>query len=128
MTKIFTIPIAPVTKKNHQQIIKAKGRLMVIPSKQFTDYQKACKEYLQYSGEPIDEPIELSCVFSMPTRRRVDLTNLLQSVCDILVHYGILKDDNSKIVASFDGSRVRYDKEFPGTIIKIRSLSDEEIL
>ena len=49
----------------------------------------------------------------MPTRRRVDLVNLLEATCDILVHYGMLKDDNSGVVVSHDGSRVRWDKEHP---------------
>jgi Holliday junction resolvase RusA-like endonuclease len=55
----------------------------------------------------------------MATRRKVDLVGLLQAVDDVLVHYGVIRDDNSRIVASHDGSRVLYDRERPRTEIEI---------
>lgn len=73
--------------------------------------------------KPIDYPIELSCKFYMPTHRRVDVVNLLQAVCDILVKYGVIADDNSNIVASFDGTRVLYDKENSRTEITITPIN-----
>jgi Holliday junction resolvase RusA-like endonuclease len=117
------IPIAPVTKKTHQQIVKAKGRLMVIPSKQYKEYEKACAEFIpQMPFNMFDCPVNVECVYYMPTKRRVDLVNLEESTLDILVKYGILKDDNCNIVASMDGSRVYYDKENPRTEIEITEL------
>jgi Holliday junction resolvase RusA-like endonuclease len=116
----IVIPITPVTKKTHQQIIKAKGRLMVIPSKQYREYEKACAEFIpQMPFNMFDCPVNVKCLYYMPTHRRVDLVNLLQCTCDILVKYGILKDDNSNIVVSMDGSRVLYSKEHPRTEIEI---------
>lgn len=114
----ITINLPPITKKNHQQIVKAGGRLLVIPSKQYKDYEKACAEFMPDS-EIIDYPITLKCHYYMPTRRKVDITNLLQATCDILVKYEILADDNNEIVASVDGTRVFYDKESPRTEIEI---------
>lgn len=58
----------------------------------------------------------------MPTKRRVDLTNLLEAIDDVLVKYGVLKDDNSEIITSHDGSRVLYDKDNPRTEVVIRFL------
>jgi len=58
----------------------------------------------------------------MPTRRRVDLTNLLEAIDDVLVHYGVLSDDNSSIIVSHDGSRVLYDKARPRTEVTITCL------
>ncbi len=113
------IPIAPITKKNHQQIVKAKGRYMVIPSPQYKKYEKECEPYLPKLDEPIDAPVELKCHFYMPTRRACDLTNLLQAICDVLVKYKVISDDNYNIVYSVDGSRVSYDKEYPRTEIEI---------
>ena len=113
------IPIAPITKKNHQQIVKAKGRYMVIPSPQYKKYEKECEQYLPKLDEPIDAPVELKCQFYMPTRRACDLTNLLQAICDVLVKYKVISDDNYNIVYSVDGSRVSYDKEYPRTEIEI---------
>ena len=49
----------------------------------------------------------------MPTRHRVDLVNLLEATCDILVAGHVIADDNSKIIVSHDGSRVLYDKVNP---------------
>jgi Holliday junction resolvase RusA-like endonuclease len=55
----------------------------------------------------------------MPTRRKVDLVNLLEATHDILVKYEVLADDNSGIIYSVDGSRVMYDKENPRTEVEI---------
>lgn len=117
------IPITPVTKKTHQQIVKVKGRLMVIPSKQYREYEKACAEYIpMIPFSTIDYPVNVKCLFYMPTHRRVDIVNLQESILDVLVKYGVLKDDNSNIVASMDGSRVLYSKENPRTEIEITEL------
>jgi Holliday junction resolvase RusA-like endonuclease len=119
----ITIPITPITKKNHQQIIKAKGHYMVIPSKQYRQYEKDCGAFLNpLPFTCIEQPVNVKCLFYMPTRRRVDLVNLEESICDVLVKYGILADDNSNIVASMDGSRVLYDKENSRTEIEIELL------
>ncbi len=122
----FTIPIAPRTKKNSQRIVVVKGRPMIIPSKLYKQYENDCKYHLLNIREMIDYPINLKCVYYMPTRRRVDLVNLLEATCDMLVHYGILRDDKSDIVYSHDGSYVSYDKNNPRTEIEIerRNIND----
>lgn len=75
--------------------------------------------------EPINKPINLKCVYYMKTRRRVDLFNLLNATADILVHYGVLKDDDCNIVVSPDGSRVKYDKENPRVEVEIKEMNHE---
>ena len=107
----IVINIKPVTKKNSQRIIIVRGRPMIIPSKLYKDYEKDCSAYLKPLETPIDYPINLKCLFFMSTKRKIDLCNLQEAICDILVHYGILADDNRNIVAAQDGSRVYYDKE-----------------
>ncbi len=114
----FTIPIAPRTKKNSQRIVIVRGRPMIMPSKLYKQYEKDCKSFIP-SVSQIDYPINLKCVYYMPTRRRVDLVNLLEATCDMLVHYGVLVDDKSNIVYSHDGSYVSYDKESLRTEIEI---------
>lgn len=118
MLKI-TIPIEPVTKKNHSQVVMIKGRPLVLPSKPYQEYEKKCKQYVPLLETPIDFPINLQCIFYKGTHRKCDLTNLLQAVCDILVKYKVLEDDNYSIVSSVDGSYVDYDKENPRTEIYI---------
>ena len=91
---------------------------MVIPSRQYLQYEKDARWFVPHS-ETIEEPVNVKAVFYMPTRRKVDLTNLLQALLDILVKYGTLADDNSKIVFSVDGSYVDYDKDNPRTEVEI---------
>ena len=122
----IVINIKPVTKKNSQRIIIVRGRPMIIPSKLYKDYEKNCSAYLKPLETPIDYPINLKCLFFMSTKRKIDLCNLQEAICDILVHYGILADDNRNIVAAQDGSRVYYDKENPRTEIEITPLDNYE--
>lgn len=119
------IPLNPVTKKNSQRIIKCGRYYRIMPSKQYVQYEKDAGHFLRRhgSGQPIAEPVEVTAVFYMKTRRRVDLTNLLEAVDDVLVKYGILEDDNSKVIISHDGSRVVYDKDNPRTEIIIRRMT-----
>lgn len=119
----FTISIAPITKKNHQQIIYHSGRPMVIPSKQYLQYEKDAMWFLP-NVDTIEEKVNVKAVFYMPTKRRVDLTNLLQALLDVLVKYGILADDNSKVVFSVDGSYVDYDKENSRTEVTITEIGE----
>ena len=122
----FQIGLVPITKKNSQQIVKAGTRLLVIPSKQYKQYEKDCAAFIpQIPFSAIDTPVNVKCLYYMPTRRRVDLTNLLQSTLDVLVKYGVLADDNSNIVVSMDGSRVLLDRDNPRTEIDIESLNEK---
>lgn len=114
---VFTIEVAPVTKKNSNQIIKVRGRAMLVPSKRYRQYETAATPFCPY--ELIDYPVNIEAHYYMPTRRRVDITNLESALMDVLVHAGTLKDDNCAIVVSTDGSRVHYDKENPRTEVII---------
>lgn len=120
------IPICPRTKKNHSQVITVNGRPRVIPSKQYVQFEKDCGVYIQHKDLKIDYPVNIKCVYFMDTHRRVDLLNLLGATMDILVYYGVIADDNSKIVVSHDGSFVSYDKEHPRTEVYISSIGGED--
>ena len=118
----FTIPITPVTKKNHQQIVKVKGRYIVIPSKQYNEYEKATKKFIP--DAEISERINVKALYYMPTKRRVDLTNLNEALHDCMVKHKCIQDDNSNIIFGTDGSRVLYDKDFPRTEVYIEVEDD----
>ena len=90
----------------------------MLPSKKYREYEEAALWCLQRK-EPITEPVNVKCLFYMHTLRRVDLVNLLEAACDVLVTAGVLADDNSGIVVSHDGSRVLLDREKPRTEIYI---------
>ena len=125
----FTIKLPPVTKKNHQQIVvnKKTGRPFVIPSKQYKDYEEQALWFIP-KGIYIAQRCNVCCRFYMPTKRKVDLTNLLEAIDDIMVKAGLLEDDNSNIIYSHDGSRVYYDKDNPRTEIEILLLDFDEII
>lgn len=119
----FTIDLPPITKKNHSQIVMVGKYPKLIPSKQFREYQDNCQWFMP-KVDTIETPINLKALFYMPTHRRVDLVNLLAALCDILVHYGVIADDNSKIIVSMDESRVLYDKENPRTEVTITEVEE----
>ena len=118
----IVIPITPTTKKNSNQIVKVRGRYMVIPSAKYKKFEKDCGQYFP-KVETIDYPVNVKCLYWMPTRRRVDLVNLQEATLDILVKYKVLADDNSNIVVSMNGSQVLYDKENPRTEITITPIN-----
>lgn len=119
----FDILAHPITKKNSQNIYtnQKTGRTFIAPSKAYQHYEKTAGWFI--NGDlrklKISSPVNVKCLYYMPTRRRVDLTNLLEATDDILVKYGVLEDDNCNIIVSHDGSRVLYDKEHPRTEITI---------
>lgn len=127
----LVIPLAPVTKKNSQRILinRKTGAPFVKPSEKFEHYQKEAGYFLGYqkAGKVEAYPVNVKCLFYMPTRRRVDLTNLLEAADDVLVHYGVIVDDSDKYLAAHDGSRVLYDKENPRTEIEISHLNSVQI-
>lgn len=122
MTRLaFTIPLNPVTKKNSGQIIKVGKYPKLIPSKTYLKYEQDCKYFIKGKQLMITMPVEVTCKFYMKTRRKVDLTNLLNAIDDVLVKYGVIADDNSNIIVSHDGSRVYYDKINPRTEVDIHA-------
>ena len=125
MTLNLTIKGRPITKKNHSEIVYSGGHPRVVPSKQYKDYGKLFALQVHRDARiGLVLPCNVKCVYFMPTRHRVDLVNLLEATCDLLVATGVLQDDNSSIVASHDGSRVRYDKERPRVEIEIRPVAE----
>ena len=116
---------APVTKKNSQRIILIGGHPKIMPSKAYKEYEEMALRQLMAQPTPvapISVPVTVTCVYWMPTHRRVDLVNLLEATDDILTRARIIADDNVSIVASHDGSRVAYDKTNPRVEITIKEV------
>ena len=114
----ITIPGQPITKKNSQQIVyknvNGKRIPFIIPSKQFLKYQDECGWLLKNKkGLNLSGRYNAQCIYYMKSKRRVDLVNLLEATMDIFVKYNILKDDDSEIIVSHDGSKVMLDKNNP---------------
>lgn len=119
----------PRTKKNHQRIMRgAGGKPTIAQSKEYIQYEKDCLWQIRSPPRPLAGPVNVRCLYYMPDRRRVDLTNLLEATDDILVKAGVLADDRSSIVVGHDGSRVLLDRQRPRveiTIIEARAISGQ---
>lgn len=135
------IPMNPKTKKNNQDIkFKAMGKNgffektpygfkyvgvpFISQNKQYKQYETEAGWFLKKPSEPINQPVNVQVAFFRDSERRCDLTNLLEAIDDILVKYGILADDNFKVIYSHDGSRVFVDRENPRTEIVITDISE----
>lgn len=123
----FVIPIAPVTKKNSQRILRTRdGRSFIAPSSLYAKYEKeVCKALKGIVVSPITAPVTVKATFYMKTHRRVDKSNLEEALHDVLVKAGILADDNRNIIASSDGTRVYCDPKNPRTEVTITPLMEE---
>lgn len=123
----YTIKLPPITKKNSQQILTnpKTGRPFIMPSAKYKQYEKEAAWFLKpCPPRPIECAVNIKCLFYLPTRRRCDLTNLLEAVDDLLVHAGIIADDHYGIVESHDGSRCFVDRDNPRTEITITRIVD----
>lgn len=115
----------PRTKKNSARILQGRGgRRYVAPSAAFEEYQTGCLWQIRAQPDPISDRVNVRCVYYMKTARRVDLANLIEATTDILVKARVLEDDNSKIVAAHDGSRVELDRKQPRVEIEIEEMEE----
>lgn len=114
MIQKYIISLPTITKKNSNQILTNHriGKPFIATSRQYKRYEQAAMWYLTPKPKAtLAGRYRVATVFYMPTRRKVDITNLMEAAHDILVAAKILADDNNTIIASVDGSRVMYDKE-----------------
>lgn len=123
----LTIYGNPVTKKNSQRILYKFTKFgrktpFIAPSKAYVDYETDCLLQIKRPHSPISVRVNVRCVYYMKTARRVDLANLIEATTDILVKARVLEDDNSRIVAAHDGSRVELDRKNPRVEIEIEEM------
>lgn len=122
------IPLDPKTKKNSMQprLSRDKKFLGMMQSDAYQQYERDCLRVIPIKArQHIKEPVNIKAFYFMKTRRKVDKTNLESALLDILVKAGVIEDDNCSIVAGTDGSRVRYDKNYPRTEVLIEPLPEE---
>ena len=119
----FTIPLNPVTKKNHG----VRGRNgKQFPSKAYQNYEQNALMFIPCKHIKINKPVNVKAVyytkidyFKPGCKAVIDLQNLHNALADVLVTAGVLEDDNCRIVYSMDGSCVRHDKKNPRTEVTI---------
>ncbi len=123
----FTLPIKPVSKKNHGQIVMRGKYPIMLPSKQYLQFEKDSLPYfhrVKHQVGVVNYPVNIQCIFYMDARRKVDLSNLLNAVDDAMVASGLILDDNRDIIAGHDGSRVFHDNINPRIELEIKELKD----
>ena len=130
MKKVFSyvIPVNPVGKKNSENIYinRKTGKAFISQNDRYKEFEIAASYFLRPKPDkPIDYPVNVKVLYYRNTHRRVDKTNLESAICDVLVKYGILEDDNRDIVAGTDFSRVYYDRDNPRLEIEITPLTEE---
>jgi len=127
----FTIPGSPATKKTSNQIV-GKKRRFVMPSKTHQQWFKGAlvhalqaKLHHVLGGQkfPLTGPLHVKALFYRGDHRRVDLSNLVEALADLLQKVRIIDDDYS--VESWDGSRRLYDDVRPRIDVEITPLSTE---
>ena len=107
---IIKIPMMTPPKKNSQQIIYRNGKPVIIQSQRYLNFERDCAYFLNSHKTHISYPINLKVIFWVPDRRKRDMVNLLNAIQDVLVKYDVIADDNYNVVASIDGSRIKYEK------------------
>lgn len=118
----FFLPVCPKTKKNSQQILNNSrtGKPFISQSAGYKQFSKDCSLLIPKEHRlMLDVPCNVKTVFFMPDRRRVDLSNLIAAIHDVLVDCHVLADDNCKVVASVDGSCVKVEKGKVGIDVEI---------
>lgn len=121
----FILNVTPRTKKNSSQLIFVGGKPRIIPSKKYREFETECLWQIPSKlRKKIDYPINIKAVFYMQSRRRVDLTNLLEALDDMLVKAEVIIDDNRDIIASHNDCLVLYDKDKPRIEIEIERKED----
>ena len=134
----FVLLGQPVTKKNSATLIKGQARLL--PSSQYMQYEKRCREAINVLRKQIeiphfDMPVQMTCRYYLRDRKSYpDLIGLAQATADIisdeykainhkktLVKQWLLSDD--RIIKNWDGTKIAgIDKLNPRTEIIITPL------
>lgn len=119
--KLITITGHPVVKKNNQQVVGSGKSRRKINTPAYNAWLHNAEAQIAHYGhvEPIDYPVNISYRFYLGKSYNSDLSNLIEGPQDLLVAAQIITDDNWKIVASLDGSRVELDPTNPRVEILI---------
>jgi len=115
---------APVTKSNSQRIWRGPGgRPRVVQSAAYVAWEKSALEQLAClpPSPATNIPVSLRAIFYR-AKRIGDLGNLLKALCDVIERAGIVEND--RLIVSFDGSRLAWDKVRPRVEFELAVFSE----
>jgi Holliday junction resolvase RusA-like endonuclease len=128
----YTVSGRPYVKKSNQRVVpvmrKGKPSFTKIDTPVYKQWHKRALQELnrqRIPAHPIKQRLNMKAVFYMPDRNRVDLSALYEGIQDVLVEVGVIADDNFKIIAGHDGSRVLIDKNNPRMEIELTPMEGE---
>ena len=124
---VIEIPLLTIPKKNSQQIVwnSKTHRPFIRQSERYLSFERECGLFLRKYQNNITCPVNIKATFYVPDKRKRDLTNLENSIADILVKYKVIEDDNYNVLQSWDGSRIIYEKGRQETILEIEEVANE---
>jgi len=117
------LPVKPRTKKNHSTIIHQGRRHILLPSKQYKDFEQLCKPHIQaaWTQAPIDFGISIEAAVYLDTKRAGDHCGYLQAIGDMLQAHGVVADDKwITWLVPPNGHWLRWDKATPRIELTIR--------
>lgn len=97
MTIILDTDIPP-SKKNSRNIFMRGGRPVNIPSKNYANWHEIAIWKLPRIAKPIDHAICVYITFLRKSKVKFDNTNKAESIMDLLVDGGILRNDSWDVV------------------------------
>lgn len=108
----FVIFGPPRTKKTHGRIVRAGGRLRLLPSAAHEAWAHSAVRQLrqQHRDQPIAAPITVAALF-FRERSVGDLVNYMQALADALEKARVITND--RLIVSWDGSRLAKDAQRP---------------
>jgi len=117
------IPGQTPSKKNAKRIVRAKGRMLIISSKLHEEWHKNASQHLEtilskYTPDAIGK-VTINYTFYVKDNRRRDVSNMLESINDLLVDCGVLEDDDWKHVR-IGSADAEVDKENPRAEVTIK--------
>lgn len=114
------------SKKNSVNIFVRNGIVMKTPSSQYRKWHEIASWELKAKRDiPRGvERAEIEIAFYLPDARKTDLTNKAESIMDLLVDNGVLKDDNCSIVPKLTLMYNGIDRKNPRAEITIKKYAE----
>lgn len=113
-----TLPWSCVISKNRKYTVTRNGRMIL--SKAYREGKE--KIYVvarkSYKGEPLEGDVSIEFVMYLPDKRRRDILNVTQIICDGLE--GIAYEGDHQI-AEFYGVRIEVDKDNPRVEVTVNA-------
>ena len=116
----FTISGMVPAKKNSKRMVWAHGRKLLIPSQRHNDWHADAEKQLTIlRPQCVGSTSLIRASFYVSDNRRRDLSNMWESVGDLLVDFGILEDDCWQKTGPIELVPMGIDKENPRVLVEL---------